>query len=301
MRLSSTSTQRTYRYLRIAIVCAAAVLAIGLVVVLVTDGPVTSISAMFYTSGRTIFVGAICAIALGLVALSGHSVEQVLLDVAAVIAIVPTPIGVGDVAVPTPIGVGDVAVPTPIGVGDLSGLLPSCAAAAGVCVPPGELPGVQTGVIVLAITAVAGAILALIVARVQHTLTAGVLIGAGAATAVGVGLAGWLLAAPASLLAAGHLVATAAFFGLMVAVAVISALTARRPWQRMYALVATGMVVFLVYLFVVEIARLDGADLTGQPWVLAGEAGLVALFAVFWIAQTAQKWDEADPSIVRER
>jgi hypothetical protein len=32
--------------------------------------------------------------------------------------------------------------------------------------------------------------------------------------------------------------------------------------------------------------------------VLVGEVGLICLFAVFWLAQTAQKWDEADPSLL---
>jgi hypothetical protein len=29
-----------------------------------------------------------------------------------------------------------------------------------------------------------------------------------------------------------------------------------------------------------------------------GEAGLVLLFAVFWIAQTVQRWDDVDPAIL---
>ena len=96
MRLIGTSTQRTYRYVRIAIVGAVVLLLVSLAAVVVSDGPVSSISAMYYTPARGVFTGALFAIALALIALSGHSVEQALLDIAALfaplIAIVPTPI-----------------------------------------------------------------------------------------------------------------------------------------------------------------------------------------------------------------
>ncbi|WP_417562391.1 hypothetical protein [Microbacterium sp.] len=278
MRLSSTSSQRTYRYLRVALVGAAAVLGIGLAVVVVTDGPVTSISALYYTSGQTVFVGALCAIALALVALSGHSVEQVLLDVAAVFAAM--------IAV----------IPTPVGAGDVPGPGPDCAGA-GACVPEAAAAVAHTGVVVLGVVAILGAITALVLARVQRTATPGVLVGAGAAAVAGVGLLAWLAAAPHALLAAGHLAATGVFFGLMVAVAIVSAVAHSR-YRVVYVVVAAGMVACLLYLFGVELARLGGADLAGVPWVLFGEVGLIALFAVFWIAQTVQKWDETDPSIL---
>src|SRR5690606_393488 len=83
MRWPSTSTYRTYRYVRLAIVGAVVLLAVSLNTVFVDDGPITSISALVYTPGRSIFVGVLFAITLALVALSGHSLEQVLLDLAA--------------------------------------------------------------------------------------------------------------------------------------------------------------------------------------------------------------------------
>lgn len=297
MRLSSTSSQRTYRYLRITIVGAALALVLGLIVVFATDGPVTSISAMFYTSGRTVFVGAMCAIALALAALSGHSVEQLLLDVAAVFAAMIA------------------FVPTPIAPGDVSGLMPGCAGGGG-CVPQAEWATVRTGVLVLGIAAVLVALVAVVLARVQRRVTAGVIVGAAITGLLGVGLVVWLLVAPDVLAAQGHMVATSGFFGLMVAVAVISAVTAphatRRaalrasagtrpePWRLVYTVVAVGMLVCVAYLLGVAIVRVAGIDLMGHPWVLGGELGLVAFFAVFWIAQTAQKWDETDPSILPE-
>lgn len=295
MRLSSTSSQRTYRYLRVALAGAAAVLGIGLAAVVVTDGPVTSISALYYTSGQTVFVGALCAISLALVALSGHSVEQVLLDVAAVFAAM--------IAV----------IPTPVGAGDVPGLEPDCSGAA-VCVPAAAAVTAHTGVVVLGVVAILGAATALVLARVQRTASPGVFVGAAAAAVAGVGLLVWLAVAPHALLAVGHLTATGVFFGLMVAVVIVGAVTApratsravaraskgarREPWRIVYSVVAAGMVACLLYLLGVELARLNGANLVGVPWVLFGEIGLIALFAVFWIAQTVQKWDETDPSIL---
>ena len=95
----STSTQRTYRYVRLGIIGAVAAIFVSLIAVGTTYGWPTSISALYYTPGSTVFVGALFAVTLGLLALSGHSVEQALLDLAAVvaplIAIVPTVIDDG--------------------------------------------------------------------------------------------------------------------------------------------------------------------------------------------------------------
>jgi len=277
MRLSSTTTQRTYRYVRLAILGAVLSIAVALVVVWVTEGPVMSLSGLFYTSGRTAFTGALVAVALALVALSGHSVEQILLDVAALfaplIAVIPTPIAAGDVP-----GEG------------CRGAVP--------CVPEEYLPDVTTGIITFAVIAIVGAVCALILARVQQTLSPGVIIGVVAALVVSVAMLVWLLVWPDSLLHLGHLVATGAFFGIMAAIAVVSAVASRRPWRRVYVIVAVGMAASLLYLAVTGVLRLAGVDLSGRPFTLFGEIGVIGFFAVFWIAQTVQKWNEIDPSLV---
>ncbi|MBN9182027.1 MAG: hypothetical protein J0I66_03245, partial [Microbacterium sp.] len=186
MRLIGTSTQRTYRYVRIAIVGAVVLLLVSLAAVVVSDGPVTSISAMYYTPARGVFTGALFAIALALIALSGHSVEQALLDIAALfaplIAIVPTPILAGDVA----------------------GYAVTCPAP-GPCVPAGELPAVQNGMLSLAVVGALGVMTALVLARVQGTLSAGVAVTLVVAAAIVVAAAAWALLGPASFVALGHL------------------------------------------------------------------------------------------------
>ncbi|WP_036283319.1 hypothetical protein [Microbacterium luticocti] len=279
MRTGTTSTQRTYRYLRIGIVGAVGVMALSLLVVTVALGPVTSLSALFYTPARTLFTGVLFAIALALLALSGHSLEQLLLDLAAVfaplIALLPTPIAPGDVP-----GVG----------GGCAGASP--------CVPALFGPEVRIGVTTYAICVLAGAVVAVVLTRLQGTLSRGVAVAIGAAVFVAAGALAWVLADPASLMRVGHLVATGVFFTLMIAVAVIAAITSPAAWRRLYAAVAIGMGASLVYLGGVVIARLAGADQTGRPWVLVGEAALIVLFAVYWLAQTVQKWGEVDPSLL---
>src|SRR5687768_17209597 len=101
MQLASTSTQRTYRYVRLGLKAAILSIFVSLIAYGTTYGWPGSISALFYTPSGTVFIGAIFAVSFGLLALSGHSVEQALLDLAGVvvplIAIVPTVVRNGDV------------------------------------------------------------------------------------------------------------------------------------------------------------------------------------------------------------
>lgn len=279
MRLRGVSTQRTYRYVRLAIVGAVVTLGVSLTEVWVSGGAVTSISALFYTPGRTAFTGVLLAIPLALLALSGHSVEQVLLNIAAVFAVL--------IAV----------IPTPIGPGDVAGRSPVCPGPAP-CVPTPYADDVWNGLLTFAVMTVLGAACALAVTRAERALTTGVTVAAGVAVLTVVVVLVWWGIAPEAVLRAGHLVATAGFFGIMAAVAVVNAVTAARGWRALYVGVAIGTLAFLLYLLAVGIARLAGANLAGQPWVLVGEIGLVASFAVFWVAQTVQFWDEVDPRVI---
>lgn len=283
MELSSTSTQRTYRHLRLAIVAAAVAVLVALVVVTIAVGPVTSLSALYYTPGRTIFTGALFGTALALVALSGHSVEQVLLDIAAVFAAL--------IAV----------VPTPIGAHDAPGSGVRCPDGT-ICVPATESGAAAVGVIVVAIMGILASAAAVWLAVQRRTtgtgVPTGVVVPAVVVTLVSIGFAVSLGVAAPALLVFGHLVVTGAFFCIIIAVSVVSAITARRPWRALYVVVSVGMALSLAYLAVVFFMHLSGAG-TGQPWVLVGEVVLVVFFAVFWVGQTAQKWQEIDPAIAR--
>jgi hypothetical protein len=278
--LPSTSTQRTYRYVRLAIVGAVVLLLVSLIAVSVADGPVTSVSALYYTPGRSIFVGSLFAIALALIALSGHSLEQALLDLAALFAPV--------IAI----------VPTPVVSGDAPGLAVGCARP---CVPSEALPGIQNGMVSLAVVGVLGTALAIVLALVQRTASRGTVITLVVAAVVVVGMALWAVAGSASFVALAHLVATGAFFGIIALVSAVTAARAAPPWRVVYRAIAIGIGLVLALLLVVLVLRLAGVDLvaaTGVPLVLVGELAVVLLFAAFWIAQTVQSWNEVDPAII---
>lgn len=271
MRIRTTSTQRTYRYVRLAIIGATAFLAVGVGIEVVGGGALPSVSAAYYTPAGPVFVGALSAIALALLALSGRSLEQGLLDVAAVLALVIA------------------YVPTSV----------SCGAAAP-CVPIAVRETVANNAGAVASVVLLGVAVALVLARMQGTLTRGVVATAAVVVAIVLGGIAWASAAPEAFLARAHEVAAVAFF---VLIAVVAGLAAWRPragrvarsrLRVAYATVAATIVLTLVLLVVGVLA---GAEQRGIPVVLVGESVALALFAVFWIVQTVELWDEVDPSL----
>lgn len=274
MRIRTTSTQRTYRYVRLAVIAATVFLATAIGIHLMGGGVLNSISASYYTSAGPAFVGALSAIALALLALSGRSVEQGLLDVAAVLALVLA------------------YVPAPV-----SG--PACGVEAP-CVPPEAIPAVVTNGASVAVVVALGAVTAGVLALVQGTMTRGVALTVAAVLVLDAGGLAWALIAPASFLSLAHNAAAVAFFAL---VAVVAALAAWRPHGRddrrrgvriAYAIVAAGIASTLVLLVV---ALVTGLDRGAFPVVLAGESLALALFAVFWAVQTVELWNDADPTV----
>ncbi|MDX2375881.1 hypothetical protein M4I32_03600 [Microbacterium sp. LRZ72] len=284
MRVRTTSTSRTYRYVRVGIVGAVLLLIVGVVTGAIIAGPVTSLSAAYYTPARDLFVGAIFAVAAALIALSGRSLEQALLDNAAILAVV--------IAV----------VPTPVGPGDAPGSAAVCPTAA-TCVPEEYVPTVATGVISLVIVGVLGLVAALALARVQATMTHGFRVALGAAATLVIGTGLWFALAPAGFLAYAHVTATVAFFALIAAVAAIDAVAPTRGRRGggirgLYLVVAGGIVVTIAVLVVVLTLRLAGIDLAadwGVPIVLWGEILALVLFGVFWVTQTVELWHDPDP------
>ena len=91
-----TSLNRTYRYVRIGIALVVATIGVGVALAVPTVGMLKSISAYYYSPAQPIFVGALVAASLGLLALSGRHLERYLLDAAALfaplIALIPTPV-----------------------------------------------------------------------------------------------------------------------------------------------------------------------------------------------------------------
>lgn len=86
----------TYRYLRSALLALLAALGISVALETVRNGWETSLSAYYYTAAGPVFVGALCAIGVCLIALRGFTdAEDVCLNLAGVsapmVAFVPTP------------------------------------------------------------------------------------------------------------------------------------------------------------------------------------------------------------------
>lgn len=262
MASAGTSTQRTYRYLRLSILGSVLTLTVAVVQVLVARGPLASISASFYTPARGIFVGSLFAVGLALLALSGRSLERMLLAFAALfVPVIAT-------------------VPTPIATGDVPGVVVACASR---CVPVGEQAGVRNGMLALVVVGAVAVLTVLVLAIVERLVTIRLAVALVVAALVVVGVGGWNAVWSASFLAYGHLVATICFFACIALASVAAAVVAPVHWRVVYGALAAGILADLVWLAV-------------QRVVFAGEAIAIVLFAVFWVAQTIQKWNELDPS-----
>lgn len=275
MRLRTTSTQRTYRYVRLTILGATLLLGVAVVVQTVVGGVLPSLSAAYYTAAGPMFVASLFVVAAAFLALSGRSVEQGLLDIAAVLALV--------VAV----------VPTTVS-------SPACAAASS-CVDPAVLPAVANNGVAVASVVLVGTVAAVVLAVVQGTFSRGVGVTAGVVAALTVGFAVWAGVAPASFLALAHNAAAVAFFLLVGAVAAIAAWRPQRSPRRFrgaYAAVAGGILLALLGLGVVLIAAVAGVEVSAPvPWVLIGEVAALVFFAAFWAVQTVELWDDPDPRL----
>lgn len=277
----STSVQRTYRYLRIAIAGTVVVIFVAVGLAAASVGWLTSVSDYYYTPARDAFVGGLIAAALALVALSGRGAERALLDAAALFAPLIA------------------LVPTTLAPGSVPGVSVPCADR---CFPPefeaATANGVATYLVIGLLTILVGVLL---VALRQVPLgSVGFSLVTSAAVLVAVGAA-WLLARDA-FLARGHFVATIAFFALFATAAVRAAFPRRTsPPPRVYRVLYVAIAVGLVGLLVVYVALLPSADARGIPVVLLAEAAALTLFFAFWVVQGIEKWDDTDPSILARR
>ncbi|WP_127474139.1 hypothetical protein [Microbacterium sulfonylureivorans] len=274
----STSVQRTYRYLRIAIAGTVVVIFVAVAVAATTVGWLASVSDYFYTPARNAFVGALIAASLALVALSGRGAERALLDAAALFAPLIA------------------LVPTTLAPGTVPGVLVPCATR---CFPPEFEADAANGVVTYLVVGGLTVVVALLLTALgQVSLSAvGFSLVVTATVLVGVG-SFWLFARDA-FLAQGHFVATIAFFGLFAAVAVLNAFPRRgAPPAPVFRVLYIAIAVALAGVLVVYIALLPQAGTHGLPIVLLAEAAALTLFFCFWVVQGIEKWDESDPSIV---
>lgn len=275
--IASTSTQRTHRYLRLAIGGTALIILVAILFAVPDVGWLPSISDYFYTPARNAYVGALLAASLALLALSGRDPERTVLDAAALFAPLIA------------------LVPSVIRPGTVPGVEVDCDR----CVPSAfhadAVNGVSTYLVVVAAVLLLGIVLSLrgAVAGARFSLILGAVV---LVVVLSVGLA-----LPEVFLGWAHLIATVLFFGLIAADAAINAIwrtTSAVPpnWLRVvYLVLAAVLFADLLALAVISFAT-RGAVETMFPWVLVGEAVALIAFVVFWLLQTWQRWDESDPA-----
>ncbi len=285
---TTTSLQRTYRYLRVGIAATVGVIAVAVLVATVQMGELwSSISAYYYSAAQTLFVGALIAASLGIIALSGRGVERALLDAAGIlaplIAIIPTPITPGTVP-----GSGE---PCPNG---------------GDCTPTGFHEGITVGIVTYSAVGLALWIIAMVLTRPKaagpraRSVKVSLVLSPVILCAVSI-----LWLSPITndfMLSMGHFAAAGVFFLLIAAVSIRSNFGFEGeidpPLSVKRAYFAIGAVMFfdVVALIVIVVARLEGPD--WFPFVLVGEFIALLAFCAFWILQSKYKWYQENPGLV---
>jgi len=273
----STSTQRTHRYLRLAIGGTVVVIFVAMLTAVPIVGWLASISEYFYTPARNAFVGALVAAALALLALSGRGAERAILDAAALFAPLIA------------------LVPSVVGADSVPGVTVPCAT----CVPPAfrldVANGVTTYLVVLAGVLILGILLSFAgqVQGARFSLVLGAVVFAVVLVA-GVAFPDWFLDW-------AHFLATILFFALIASDAILNAFwrtTSETPptWLRVvYIVIAIVLVVDMIVLIIATFVLWDAAG-AAPPWILVGEAIALVAFLSFWWLQTWQRWNEVDPA-----
>lgn len=256
---------KTYRYLRIAMIA----LVVGLgVAVAYEAGHVTgsclktSISAYYYSPARGFFVSSLVAIGVCLVCLQGNNeLEDGLLNLAGmlapVVALVPTPYEVNN----CPSAARD----------DHSS--------------SADVANNVTALLVLGALALVITVALALATRENRKVWSGI---AGAMALWGLAV-GVFEGDRAFFESHAHYTAAIVMFVAIIAVVGINAVHFGRrsggsAYTNRYAVIAVSMV--LSVLVVLTWKWTAGF----QHWVLAIEAALITLFAVFWVTQTAELW-----------
>jgi len=286
----SEVARRTHNYLRLAL---AGMVGVVLVTVAVESirrqELLPTISHYYYTPARNMLVAALITASIAMIALSGRNVESVLLDVAAPFAPLVA------------------LVPTHIAPGDIPGVVVDCVAS---CVPAHEVPGVVNGVI----TYLAGLVAVLAVGVLiwlrerAPTGTEPLPRRRGVAIALAVGLAVGIAVVVAALVEVDgepallrfvHFPAAGLFVLTFSAVPLVHVLARSGPrppaWERAVYL---GVIAALAVALVLGVVALATPGIA-WPAIFWAEVLALVAFAVFWIVQTVQRWDESDPPSLR--
>ncbi|MEP7161663.1 MAG: hypothetical protein ABI746_11250 [Dermatophilaceae bacterium] len=276
------AARQTYRYLRVGIVVLTAVLGASVVGVVASEGWVWrgSISAYFYSPARSVFVGALMAIGICLVALQGRlHLEEELLNLAGLlmpfVALVPAPYAA------------------------------TTCGAARTCVPEDLVAGVVNNVWAFAVGAMGAIVVAAVVAardgRLRGAVRWALLVQAGVVVTM---VAGLQLDRVRFLAIAHYATATPLFLAMVAVVWVNGRATNRRlrlgdrsvGYGRMYGPIALGMLLVIAVAGVLAAWEffIGGRVLSGR-WLFWVETLVLGGFAAFWVVQTAEFWQETVP------
>jgi hypothetical protein len=304
---------KTYDYLRMAVVGLAVLLLVAIGIEIATGvGLLGSISAYYYTPVRSVFVGALVAIGLALIALKGRDAngEDVLLNVAGmlapIVAFAPTPLVVrSDFAG----GFLQSAGLKPVG----EGL--ACKADQVRCMPGDFGSSVTNNVWALVVVGALGLALAWWMASLEWARNRsdgvvgaadferrsrrGLLVGLG----VIVVFLAVFLAARGTFLALAHYVSAIAMFGALVLVVRINAHEATRVtvMHREMSFAGAYRVIWTLMAAILAAAAAYGAVLfvsDRTAWsklVFFLEVGLLLPFIAFWVLQTIEFFRKGVP------
>ena len=258
---------KTYRYLRVGMVGLVVVLGAAVVRQLVADsGDLRpSISDYYYTPAGPVFVSVLVAIGVCLIVLKGNTPwEDTFLNLAGMLAPVVA------------------FVPTP---------------ESGTCGPQGVpadiADNIDNNVWALLAGGVVGLVATFVIARRSgDSLRPGQAVGGGLllSTVVFVAGAAWFFAGPGSFGCGAHFTAAIVMFVFIIAVVAWNAWGAAgqnlaRAGRTAYGVLAPTMILSAVVLGVLAWQGLPN----GVFWI---EAALITQFAVFWVIQSGELWDE---------
>lgn len=276
--MRSQDAIKTYRYLRIGMI--GAVLLLGASIAIERAKVScwqTSVSAYYYTPVRAIFVGTLLAVGLSLIVYKGTGLEDVCLNFAGILAPVVA------VAPTTDVGACWSVAPSPRPVN-----------------PDGSLAGwvvqnIDNNIHALLIAGGVGLVVAFVTAMVAgrsvlaplNQVERGTSLSLGV-TALALVVGWWLIERWDDFDTRAHGFAAVLMFvfliGAIVANAVRRGADRGAAWTRAYAAVAAGMVA--------GGALIAATRVFGEHTVFALEAYEIALFALYWIIQTAESWNE---------
>ncbi len=276
----------TYRYLRMALVTVLALLAFAVALEMFSSAgpPLTSISEYYWTPVRSVFVGAMVALGVGMIVIKAdNELEDIFLNVggvlAPIVAFVPTA-QVGTCA--TPAGGG----------------------------PPPALPAATVDAITNNVSALlAAGVLALLIflalvrfapgtspgsAPLPRGIRLARLIGTLVVVALLVTAWVWFNQGRASFECHAHDAAAVCLFVCILAVTGLNAVSKfleRRTTGVSRLRAALNGYTILAVLMAVVVA-VGGATFSGWAYaILFVEAGVLALFLVFWVTQSAELWN----------